>query len=713
MSTHSEDPEAALVAPPCANPIGTRRWRGATNRMTALGTVASLALLPSSPALGAFDATGAGSLEEETPAFVAPDDAIEPPAIDPTRPMTEEELAALQTYDRATYPSYFEPNRLQIGRATYFWPGELMLFVGRSAAKAALSYGFEAALDEVLPGADPLQKVANQIEGLRSQIQDVSTQVAGVGEQVAELKEMAEWDAFFTREQNVESHKGTIELYADFAAGYERYDEWDETNARTLVDMTANAMAQIELKLVNGIDPAFQNLMRIQRYSEPHERWEQIDRYRRSYESLLATGLLNIMAARERFPSMFQSELDAAVGVYDRTVEGLHSVGGVAYPQPMQFPVDGVGAPTPIGGQWHPLESDFLVASDRRPLLQGEVKASTITDFQTFQSVFGTLRDDYERAAPGQKDFSTYLSNHGFRTSFRLADAVFVSKYGDSDFRVYGERAVVSGRDLQKGYHYENKPYATRAEAEAAAAQFRASALAMAPYTIEVETNAEGHAVRDDVHAIELAMNGLSLERDFDPTVGKGDMGALRIEHSMYDTLLFVDAGTGRVLGAFDTTKGPIDAAVIDAPDSGSIAVLLGDSVPGEPIEHGAFVPVGVTVMNTVEADGNGQVFFAPVSRSTERIHIRIKGSVPLSEIRILRDMQTVCGRDEGATCTVEIDPEAGPVDLWAVPSSAYTLDSWTGPCTNGRWSSKCTIDPLQGEQTITATFSQPVQTEP
>ena len=727
MKTNTEEPQEIIVAGavPGAAPVTNadsrpepRRMGRRFSRTIAAGAVAVSILLPQASLSALTAVEPADDIEPSAlspDALEALDDILEPPTIDPYRPMTEEELAAQQAYDEATYPQYFHPSgmRMSLASTTPFWPGELMWFVGQTAAKAALSYGFELALDEVLPGMDPLQKVADQIEGLRGEIQGVSKQITDLGEQIAELKTTNEWDTYFNRERDVETHKATINLYAGLVAGYERYDEWDETNARTAVDRVANAMAQIEVKLVNGTDPAFQNLMRIQRYSLPDVRWEQIDRYRRSYESLLGTGLLNIMAAHQRFPGMFQSELDAAVSLYERTLEGLYAVGGAAYPQPVRFSPNG-GAPTPIGGQLHALGTSVLVASGTRPLLKDEVKATTVSDFATFQSVFEPLRDDYERAAPDSKSFSSYLRSQGFQTSMKLADAVFVSENGKNDFRVYAETAGISGRNLQKGYYYQNKPYGTRAEAEAAAAQVRASALSNAAYTIEVETNSEGHAIASDVHAVDVAMNGVPLDRDFDPTVGNGDMGALRIANPLYDTLFFVDAVSGQLLGAHDMTQGPIDTVTIDAPGSGSLAVLLGDAVPGKDIQEGNIAPAGIAIVNTVEPNKHGELVFAPVSRSPELVRIRIQGDAPLSDVRIVRaNMELVCGREKGGDCALEIDPLGGPIDLWAVASSYYSLQSWKGDCGVGSSGAKCRVDGLNGERTITATFQAWNPTEP
>jgi len=167
---------------------------------------------------------------------------------------------------------------------------------------------------------------------------------------------------------------------------------------------------------------------------------------------------------------------------------------------------------------------------------------------------------------------------------------------------------------------------------------------------------------------------------------------------------VFVDAVTGARLGVFDVSKGPIDDVVIKSPESGALALILGEAVLDEPIEEGYVVPVGTTLVNAVEPNQAGELVFDRISRATERLNLVIEG--PSARDARLYVAGQVCDGKVSTHCTVELAPDAGKHEVrWGVDGSYTTLDRWGGACVGGQWS-KCWIDPAHGEKTVTARFA-------
>ena len=678
-----------------------RKRRSFRAQVFALGAAAMLALASIAPN-SAFAAMQ-DQLDDPWMDLDSSHIADEPLAIDPTRPMTEEEIEAVAAYDRQMNPEYFERGHLNPEAAV--WIGGIMSFVGKSALNFGLQQGFSAGLEKIFPGrpdptADALEEIAEQIDGLRLQIQGVSNQVTELGNQVAELKELHEWGVYFDREIEVETHKGRIELYADYVAGYERHDQWDEQKARRAVDMTGDSISQMELKLVNGTDPAFQNLMKVLRYSNSETRWAQIDAYRRGYESILATGVLTIMAAHEKYPGLFQSELDAAVLRYERTIDGLYEVAGLGYPQPMQFTTD--GAAVAVGAQLHPLGADFIVGSSKRPLRVGEVK-QVLTSHDQIAEVYQALMDDYYRGRdPGDSSFRSYLFQNEISASLTVADSIRVTQNSSGHWRVFSDNLVISNRTVSFKSTIDGKSYATHAEALAVAEARRAAVLSWAPYIVEVETNSAGHDISTDVDALDLAMHGLDVVWNAEEAGPGGEMGALVLQDARYDTLIFADAVTGVRLGAVDVSKGPVDSVLVDAPPSGSLALILGESLVDEPIGEGFVVPIGASLINLPPSAEGHALTFSPVRREFEFLNIRVQGAGNAGGVFV--NDKLACGWGLGNSCTLELDPYAGPLRISAHGQGHAVLQSWSGACSGGRWST-CTIDPGNGGHDLTATF--------
>lgn len=688
------------------SPFGDLAPRRARKSATAIGAAVAITMAGVAPAsaISPPPADHVSTIEDfETvvdPEFhSAPSD---PPEIDPSRPMTDAEIAERLAYDRATYPEYFAPAHGDLSVGEAFWPGQLMWFVGKTALQFGLHHGFAAGLEKLMPGKpDPtaaaLEQIADQIGGLRDQIAGVSEQVAGLGDQLEELKQLHEWNVYFDRESEVETHMGTINLNADHVAGYERHEQWDEPKARLVVSMTAYAIAQVQLKIVDGTDPAFQNLLKVLRYSEPDTRWAQIDAYRRSYESVLATGVLNIMAAHEKYPGLFQSELDGAVKRYEETIDALYEVGGVAYPQAVQFTAQ--GAATPVGTQLHPVGANYIVASSDRPLLRGEAKRPLSSEDE-IESTYQALLDDYYRGrTSGDTSFGAYLRHRGFPSRLTIVDSVHVLHSGD--WRVLSRAVIVQGREI--GRSIDTASFATEAEAQTYAERLRTNANAQAPYVIDgVETNAAGHAISTDIDALDLALHGAPIDWNPDDAGSHGEMGPLVIEHSGYDTLVFVDADTGVRLGIFDVSKGPIDHAVVDAPSSASLALILGASLENAALEDGYVAPMGSTLLNLPAWNEGENLTFRPVERALERLHIKVTGVGNNGVVRV--DGKVACGWDKGTSCTLDLDPHAGPLQVTAGGGSNVVLHSWGGACSGGQWNT-CIVDPADGEQTVIANF--------
>ncbi len=673
-----------------------RDTRHGTRRAAALiGLATTLALASALPqsALGA-SIDGEAHLENESQPV--------PPDIDPTRPMTEEELAELTAYNQEMYPGYYGHPEMDPQFAAVFWPGDLMWFVGKTALQFGLQKGFGAGLEKLFPGrpdptAEALEQIADQLDGLRDQIRGVSAQVSALGDQLDELKQLHEWNVYFDRERDVETHKANVHLYADLVAGYERHEQWDEYKARAVASVNVEALAQIEVKLVAGTDPAFQNLQKVLRYSPADTRWAQIDAYRRSYEAVLATAVMNIMAAHDKYPGLFQAELGAAVQRYDRTVDALYETAGLAYPQPMQFRIDGPAVPA--GAQLHALGASSIVASPDRPLRRGETKR-TLSTFDEIKSRYEALMDDYYRGkGPNDTSFGGYMRSLGFSSTVVVGESVRVINNGD--WRVVWEAVVIQPRKIGKSVG--TGTYATKAEAESHASSLRAMASATAPYELAVETNPAGHAISTDVDALELALEGVPITWDPEDAGQGGEMGPLLLDHTVYDTAVFVDAVTGQQLGIFDVSKGPIADAHVDPPPSGSLALILGESLTDASLDDGHAVPIGSTLITLPVAHEGHELRFRPLRRALERLNIIVEdyGS---RDGGVFVDGSLACGRHLGPRCTLHLDPYAGLLHAEAAGGPYMVQRSWSGACEGGPWNT-CQIDPGKGEQTLTATF--------
>ena len=661
-------------------------------------TTAAIAL-----AMTSLSTAAAQPSPHEGPQASAPTpETAEPREIDPYRPMTEEELAELTAYNQATYPQYYAERHPDSQFAAPFWPGDLMWFVGKTALQFGLQQGFGAALERIMPGrpdptADALEQISDQLDGLRDQIQGVSDQVSALGDQVEELKQLHEWSVYFDRERDVETHKANVDLYADLVAGYERHDQWDEHKARAVASVMAAAVAQMEVKLVNGTDPAFQNLQKVLRYSPSDTRWAQIDGYRRSYEAVLATAVLNIMAAHDKYPDLFQSELDAAVTRYERTIDALYETGGIAYPQPMQF--GSAGPATPAGGQLHPMGASYIVASPDRPVRRGESK-QTLQSLEDIQSAYQAVMDDYYRGkSPDDTSFGSYLRSLGFSSAPIIEESVQVVFNGA--WRVLWEYVTVGTRSVGKGMG--TATFGTEPEAQAYAASRRSLAVGHAPYKLDVEVNAGGHAIATDPDAFELAVEGVPIDWAPENVGAPGEMGSLLLEHYGYDALVFVDAVTGQRLGIFNVSQGPIEHAEVESPPSGILALVLGESVTGAALGDGYVVPAGSTLITLPESHDGHPLSFRPLRRALERLNIVVNDFGSRTG-GVFVDGPLACGREKGTHCTLMLDPYAGSLRVTADGGPYMVLRAWGGACVGGRWNT-CEVDPSKGEQTLTATF--------